>query len=700
MKISLKKILPPVIICLVPSLSFAINSNNPSARLSIWGAGATRVFGEGDGMLAHWTNDKQLFFANGTAKYGNNDAWLGSLGLGNRTIVNGRTIVGGYVFADYNRTPYNNSFTVVNPGLELMTLRWDAHLNGYIPASKKNRVINLYTASQLGLSERRFFSGHAEYSALFNSIETVGPGADFEIGRTVYSLNQTRFFVGGYYFSPQNNNAIRGFGFSDSIKGIGAGLEAPLRYQNMKVGVRDTYDNLNHNTIAVTLRITFGGFDNNKQTIQQRMLDVIPRHFGSLRSGDGIPSKKFVVQSNRSLLVQNNLWFFNGDGSPSTVSGIQNCTFENPCIGLSQAQIDAINILSPNANFYLNSGTYNNPVTGTGYAFYNGQSIYGRTNNFSVAAFGNNRPVINSSLLLEGNNTLSNLIINGNVPVELDSGMMATQIFQPAVITDWDSVGAVNILGSDLQSSSTTNNVAGVAFQSRAGGATMNIVNSTITTNASGTLIAVGAANLQNNVLNINNSILVSNSTDPSNTSALGFGVVNNQGGIVNINNSAISTTVTNSPGLAVGVLNNSSDGTGLGTVNISRTTINTIGENTDVTAAILNQANNLANISGTVNVTESSLFARSNNGNNTAAAATTGTGTLNIFNSNLISTGNAGSVFGLAGYDASSSFTYAGNTIAVNILNAATGMPVLVNGSVNNLGSNLCFNNGVQVPC
>ncbi|BCA95397.1 hypothetical protein TUM19329_17580 [Legionella antarctica] len=402
-------------------------------------------------------NSNQSFFMDLTGKYGNDDAGLLSAGLGSRTVVRDNAILGVYLFGDYNRTPNSNYFKVVNPGIEGMTRAWDAHLNGYFPVGRKSKTMAIYTGTQAGISNTMFFSGHSQYDKLFDLVEDVGAGTDFEIGRTFLSLNRTRLFAGGYYFSPK---------YSSAIKGVEGGIEMPLKYRGMQVGIRDSYDNINHNTIALTLRVTFGGLEQTQSAdIQERMLDLIPRHLGNLRSGDGIPSQESVVDTGRKTLIQDNIWFFNADGTPSMVEGFQSCTFEHPCIGLAQTQIDTINTLAPNANFYLSSGTYNNPLIGSGFNFYNGQNIFGRTSDFRQLAIGNNRPLVNDTLIFNGNTNLYNLRIQGNSVQVLETGGMLVP-FQVGLLTAPTSMGVINIYNSDINQSSTTNNVMSVANNS------------------------------------------------------------------------------------------------------------------------------------------------------------------------------------------------------------------------------------------
>lgn len=659
-------------------------------RVSLWGSSGTNTFGEGDAMIPLWGNPNQILYGDITAKYGDDRAWLASVGLGGRKIIHGNSIFGAYLFGDYNKTPSANYFTVLNPGIELMSNQWDGHLNAYLPIGQKNKLMGVFTGNQIGINNTIFFAGHTEYDTLFDLLEDVGPGADIEIGRTFSSFKRTRVFAGGYYFTPK---------YTADINGVEAGIEMPLKHKSAFVEVRDSYDNINHNTLVLTLRFTLGGLDKTGEPdIHDRMLDRIPRHLGNLNNGDGIPSEKDIVNTGRTAVVRDNIWFFNADGAPSVVQGLQNCTFEHPCIGLAQAQIDAINTLAPNANFYLSTGTYNNPAVGTGFNFYNGQNIFGRMSGFTQSATGNARPLLNDSLLLNGNNNVCNVRIFANSELNVDNGGVILPIHTGALVTA-SATGEINIYNTDIVANATTLNAAAVINNSST--AIFNINNSTLTSsilNIAGGL-AIGAGNISSGTININGSSITVTESDTVNNFNLVFGVVNNENGLINITNSNIAVSSTNS-GLTAGVLNNSTVGTGI--VNITGSTISAIGENTNLVADVFNQANNISGIGGTVNIDQSSLSMTSNNngGGLGAGIFNSAKSTVNLTNSVITSSGNDGTIAGILNSDPLSTLNFQNNSISVNLSGTATGTPIINGGTVNDNGGNQCFQNGLPVPC
>ncbi|WP_028374390.1 inverse autotransporter beta domain-containing protein [Legionella lansingensis] len=162
------------LVLLLFSTSASAVADNPISilplppRLNIWGSTGNNTFGEGDAMIPLSGNPNQILYGDISGKYGDDRAWYVSGGLGGRKIVRNTTILGAYFFTDYNKTPNANYFTVLNPGIELMSNRWDGHLNGYVPIGKRKDLMGIFTTNQLGKPNMSFFSGHAQYEPLFD----------------------------------------------------------------------------------------------------------------------------------------------------------------------------------------------------------------------------------------------------------------------------------------------------------------------------------------------------------------------------------------------------------------------------------------------------------------------------------------------------------------------------------------------------
>lgn len=672
-----------------------INNRFPlPPRLSISGSAGTSTFGEGDVMIPVWGNPNQIIYGDVTAKYGDDSAWLASAGLGARKIVRDNTILGAYFFTDYNKTPNTNYFTVLNPGIEFMTNQWDGHLNGYVPVGQKSVSMNTFTANQLGMTNMGFFRGHTQYDTLFALIENVGPGVDLEVGHTFNSsyLKRTRVFAGGYYFNPK---------YTANVNGVEAGFEMPLKYEWASVELRGSHDNVNQNMLLLTLRFTLDGLNRSKAPdIHDRMLDRIPRHLGNLYNGDGIPSEKKIINTGRAAVVRDNIWFFYADGTPSIVQGLQSCTFEHPCIGLAQTQIDSINSLAPMANFYLSSGTYNNPDVGSGFNFYNGQNIFGRTVGFTQLATGNDRPLVNDTIILNGRNNISNLRVNGNSIETIETGG-APVTLKVGILAAPSSIGNINIYNSDINQTSTTNNVIGVANTSNQG--SFNIYNTNITTDVTNVAggLAVGLGNFRTGGLNIyNSSIAVSNTEVVSNFN-LAFGLVNNEAGLVTVSNTSIIANMANG-GVVGGILNNSSVGGGLGAVTIKGAAITVNCDNSSIAVGILNQANNVQGDSANVGISQSTISVTLNNnpGASASGVLTSGNGTVSIDNSAINGAANDGSISGIVVDGPTATANFHNTIISLNASGGAVATPTQNAGTLNDNGGNQCFVNGVSGPC
>lgn len=600
-------------------------------RVSIWGSSGTNTFGEGDAMIPIWGNLDQTFYGDISAKYGDDRAWFVSGGLGGRKIILNNTILGAYLFTDYNKTPDANYFTVLSPGVELMTNTWDGHLNGYVPVGKKSKSMGIFPGSQLGMPNTSFFRGHTQYDYLFNSLENVGSGMDLEIGHTFNTfsyLKRTRAFAAGYYFAPKD---------AQNVRGIQAGFEMPLNYKWASVEVRDSYDNLNHNTFVLTLSFTFGGLDKTGEpNIHDRMLDRIPRHLGNLNNGDGIPSQNVIVNTGQTTITEDNIWFF--QQGASTLNGVtfDQCTFENPCIGINQNVINSIDTLNKNALFYFAPGNYfpiASPAPSAGpLLLNNGQTFWGRTSNYKNPASGGNRAIFNGVLQLSGNNTLDSVqIVNDSVDEALSNGFQLSKTGVHILPNSNGNIilhnvniqvnnndlnrGAISIFAdgnSDVLISDSTLTAISNAAISFDGGENIAIVgnnnfiinNSKLVTSVTGDVPAYNIYNqTSSSQISINNSALVASSTG---SGAAGNIFLNMLGSAVNINGTqltAISNGVSNPSGAQNVILTQNSSAV------INDSVLNAINN------SLTGTATNVNIFLGTIAINNSTLNATDNNG-------------------------------------------------------------------------------------
>lgn len=390
-------------------------------------AGAS--FAEGDVMIPLYGSTDAMLFADVTGSAVTNSGWYGSLGAGYRQIY-GNYLSGAYVFGDYSRTTNGNGFWVLNPGVEMFSASWDTRINGYIPMSN-SVVVNGPTVAGnvIGISKNVTFNNHQQYDHLYGLFEEMGQGLDTEVGYTFERANHTRVFGGAYFFNfnqAQPNN----------MNGAIAGVEMPVN-KNITLVMRDSYDNVQKNTFAFTVRFTAAGMDKSgPNDVHNRMLDRIDRHLATLGTGIAIPAQRQFGDTGERILFRDNIAFFNPGGSTSTTLTADSCTFEHPCSPtiFNQTTVNTLNTVLPNTNFYLAPAQYlraapalalphahmllaAEPANPNMITVNNGQSIFGRTDDFKIAGYFRNQfPVLNGSIDAAGNNTFQSfqLLNDGN----------------------------------------------------------------------------------------------------------------------------------------------------------------------------------------------------------------------------------------------------------------------------------------------
>jgi hypothetical protein len=510
------------------------STNVPSSSSS----SQNRGFIYSDAMIPIYGNSEGFGFLDITGKWGSDHGWLGALGLGARGIMNDE-IFGGYVFAERDRTALGNIYWTIVPGIELMSPRWDFHVNGYLPVGNKDNITGVFFGSQFGLTCPTF-RGHEQIDEIFNSANEVAEGVDVQIGYILSSFGRTRIFGTGYYY---------GFQHALKLRGGAVGIEIPIT-QTTSLLFRDSYDNVNRNTALFTLRVYFGGIEKSSVSdIGERLLDPIERHVGVLYTGSGIPAQQTFFNTGESILELGNIWFFGPNGT-DTVVDANSCTFEHPCNStqFTPANVNTVNGIASNANFYLAGGTNVNYPKGP-FTVNLGQSIYGRTPDFCQPAPYGTYPIINGNLILQGNNYLQTIMLfNDPAPVTAISIMNASNVTIDSIqIGPNLAIGSVPI--GTFQTGISMNNAQNVLiFNSiiNAGDAETN-TNAT----ASGAIVKNSTVNSKGNTFNIN--ALGYGSAAYASTTGLyagGTSNINSVGDIFNLNSTAKASGVGSSGGI------------------------------------------------------------------------------------------------------------------------------------------------------
>lgn len=507
-----------------------------------------------DAMTPVYGNQNHILFLDALGQYGTNSTWLGSIGTGVRNIVQNDWMLGGYVFGDWNKTQYGSDFWVVNPGVEFIHQGWDFHVNAYFPIQEKE-LDGLHTASSLGNTNYLYFSGHDEFDKILALYDVIGKGADTEIAYSMpFKKNRIRIFAGSYFYVPSGVS---------HITGVQGGIEFPMS-SAVNLILQNSYDNIFRNTTALTIQFTIGWVEKTAAyLLQERMLDPIPRHLGTLDTGSAVLNQQKQKNTGQSIMVDDNLWFFksatgNFETDPVTANS---CTFEHPCIGLSQNTIDDINTLSSNAKLYLSPGQYDKADAGDGYTLKIGQSIFGRTTDYLQLAEGSDRPLINDTLFLDGNNLVTNLQINGRTDASRGN------IPRTGILINTSAIGTVQINNSHINEITTDDNHDAVGILNSSTQAIVLLKNLSVSASASGTdSNAIGVRNL--GMMQINSSSISGTSTGITNSGHIGAVVFNS--GHLTIDNSILFGTTTATNAVGMGVFNED-----FGTISISNTTIN-----------------------------------------------------------------------------------------------------------------------------
>ncbi|RUR07331.1 hypothetical protein [Legionella sp. km772] len=227
---------------------------NPRVTGQFLTGGNQQLGGFGDGMVPLFQAPDRMFFANGTVLLGQNQRVTYSGGLGYRQIKNtflGEAILGVFGFVDYYRTRLNHQYTQINPGLEWLAERYEARLQGYIPASSRSVTYGDTFASAIpqnvlfdsGRSTQGLANavGHRLIDTPVHLVEDFGPGVELELGRQVNFGKGMWVRAGGYHYSYKN---------SQDINGVQANLELAIK-DSMSLIIQDNYDGQNRNRFAV-----------------------------------------------------------------------------------------------------------------------------------------------------------------------------------------------------------------------------------------------------------------------------------------------------------------------------------------------------------------------------------------------------------------------------------------------------------------
>lgn len=425
----------------------AVHIPTPSSsyipRVYARGDAGSNEIGQGDVLAPIFQQNNINVFAYGQGRYAyarqswGKNPWAASFGFGYRQLVANSVILGAFVLGDYMKTITDHKLKQFSPGIELLSRTWDFRANGYFPLGKKKWTLEGW-ADQFGDYRYISFSGHNQYDAWYIFTEEAGPGADAELGRTLFDFHHVlvKGYVNSYFFKMNHHNDVKGLGARVTIQ--------PNTY--LELSLNDSYDKYSKNIFTAGLRLSFYDLFNGASTVLDnnnlhwRLFTPIERNFGELGFGDdtrvtggpedgGSPEPEPVPPPGPTWYghvtpEKTNVWFFETGGLTATANGVigGDGTYEHPYINtqFTQGTIDNINTTAPGALLYFTSGIYSayngtNPIV-----LNNGQSMWGRmgaNKGYQMPATGSNRPLFIGALNLESNTEVDSIRLeNGAAP--------------------------------------------------------------------------------------------------------------------------------------------------------------------------------------------------------------------------------------------------------------------------------------------
>ena len=536
-----------------------------------------------DGLFPIGGDENRLVFVDGLFMQGRSRAQVSSLSLGlrqRRATRFGDALIGAYVGGDYLKTLKGRNAWVINPGLEILTVKQEARLNVYTPLGSRDKSWGNSMASEIpdDVIADSGLPGNDLVRAFGNNfldtpvalLEEFPTGVEVEVGQKITHGAWLR--AGAYYFSYKG---------AKHTEGLEANLDIPLQTQGAHLLFMDSYDDRRHNLFSVGIRFDVGDTGLNRQGILSRMTNPLRRHLASVQVGSAVPVR-LGFKANGAPVLRNNVLFFSPNGTNQDYAAGNNiCTAENPCLSFNNANIGAI---EGNANYgadgdgnfyFLAKGTYspNELITFNGGA--DGSSeVWGfDSNQFNHQATGNNRPIINGALFW-GNNgaganssgTVRNLqITNDNIDVsEAQSGFLnGAEASSIAVGATGDiSVNNSAITASrinDTDVGNTNNKAIGVFSHD----GEVTVANSTITATAGGdagnnTLNDAYGVRADNGNATVTNSTITATAGGDAGVYTLNdaYGVYADNGNATVTNSTITATAGTDAIGIAANSIN------------------------------------------------------------------------------------------------------------------------------------------------
>lgn len=263
--------------------------------------GNKRTLGSSELFIPIVQDESALLFTDIRGVVDNNGANEGNVGIGYRQVKHD-AIFGLYGFADRRRSQFDNYFSQMTIGAEILSEDWDFRTNLYMPLSQDGKVVSQSPSTA-------YLAGSGIYVDSTVTKEKALRGYDAEIGYRLFG--ETRAYIGGYHFYG---------GGGPNVKGVRGRLEYQAN-DYFKFGLESQHDHVrgNNSYAEVRLSIPFGPKPTKKATgIRTRMTQPIVRDIDIVSTPRSQTTSYPVLNSTTG--TQQNIWYVdnsgaNGDGS-------------------------------------------------------------------------------------------------------------------------------------------------------------------------------------------------------------------------------------------------------------------------------------------------------------------------------------------------------------------------------------------------
>jgi len=234
--------------------------------------GSDRSLAKGDLFLPIQQDENNLLFANIKTNFDDHSYKEGNVGLGVRKLHE-NWVVGGWTFYDWKESSTGNSFDQLTVGGELLSNDWDLRANAYIA---ENKVKDSDRASVIELNGNQIQARLGEERAL--------SGVDFEIGKKLPYLDDSRFYIGVYHYDASGFEKVTGPKLRLEMRFDDLPLFSSISNESsITIGAEYTEDSVRGSESfgVVSLRIPFGKSRTSKKrslsALEKRMVETVKR---------------------------------------------------------------------------------------------------------------------------------------------------------------------------------------------------------------------------------------------------------------------------------------------------------------------------------------------------------------------------------------------------------------------------------------